>query len=1226
MRKLYSSIAICFFILSAFAQNDGSIKGTVFDKDSKTKDPVPFANVVVEQGGAQILGTGTDLDGNFFLKPLQPGKYTVKATFSGYQTVQINDVLVTTGKITFLDVPMSASVEMKEIEIVDYKIPVFEKDNTTQGGTVTAEDVKTMAVRDVNAIASTTAGVYQQDNGDAINMRGGRDDATAYYVNGVKVIGSTALPKGSIEQLSVITGGIPAQYGDVTGGIVSVTTKGPSKNFSGGLEAYSSRLFDQYNNDLIGFSLTGPLLMSKDSLNRKPIVGFFIAGEAEDKTDHNPSAMGVYQVTDGILEDLKENPLSLSSTGTGTVRNAEYITAEDMKLVDVKPNNSSSDLRLSSSFDIKPSRTTNLTFGGSFAWSERTRYDRDYELFNYENLPVLTYNTWRVFGRFTQNFLNSDDNADSKSLIKNVYYSLQAGFEKVDDYRQDAVHRDNFFNYGYVGKFDVYQAPNYTYMSDSINGELVTAYYLTSHSDTLVEFTPSDINPDKAAYTNAYYDLVGGNSDITSLDEINAGGGLRNGDEPLNVYSLWFNTGYQPNFYYHVDKSKYSFNFQGSADIKDHAISFGFEYEQRDIRYFSVYQGEYSLWTIMRQLANKHLSQLDLDNPVMVTDGNGNFQDTVNYEFLYDETSQALFDYNLREDLGLNPTGTDIVNIDALDPTTFSLSMFSAEELLNDGNALVSYSGYDHAGNRLTSIPTLDDFFNEKDGDYYTRPIASFRPIYMAAFLQDKFSFRDLIFNIGLRVDRYDANQSVLSDQYLLYPAKTAGEVSNFGDHPDNIGEDYVVYVNDLNNPTSIVGYRNEGTWYDADGAEVSDPTDISDLTTTGQITPYLVDPDAEMSSSSFKDYIPQINLMPRVAFSFPISDEAVFFAHYDVLTQRPILELTSGNTSALDPTDYLYIQNKVGAELNNPNLKPEKTIDYELGFKQKLTNSSAISLSAFYRELRDMIQVVNVKQAYPISYTTYENIDFGTVKGFTVGFDMRRTGNIKLSTSYTLQFASGTGSDGLSGRNLANSGQPNLKAIFPLDYDQRHSILIETDYRYAGGADYNGPLLFGKAVFAFMGANLIFRAGSGTPYTQQKDITQGNVSDGALVIGVSQRSTYGVQNALRLPWTYRFDLRVDKSIPLTFGGKTEGSSKREAELMIYIDVLNLLNTKNVVGVYEATGSPTDDGYLSSAAAQASIEAQTDPLAYTDQYNVKMLNYNHYTQPRRMQLGIMFNF
>ena len=60
--------------------------------------------------------------------------------------------------------------------------------------------------------------------------------------------------------------------------------------------------------------------------------------------------------------------------------------------------------------------------------------------------------------------------------------------------------------------------------------------------------------------------------------------------------------------------------------------------------------------------------------------------------------------------------------------------------------------------------------------------------------------------------------------------------------------------------------------------------------------------------------------------------------------------------------------------------------------------------MSLFYKELRDMIQVTNVL-GYPAIYMMYQNIDFGTVKGFSTSYDLRRTGRVQMTTNYTLQF-----------------------------------------------------------------------------------------------------------------------------------------------------------------------------------------------------------------------------
>ncbi|HAS35649.1 MAG TPA: TonB-dependent receptor, partial [Flavobacteriales bacterium] len=141
-----------------------------------------------------------------------------------------------------------------------------------------------------------------------------------------------------------------------------------------------------------------------------------------------------------------------------------------------------------------------------------------------------------------------------------------------------------------------------------------------------------------------------------------------------------------------------------------------------------------------------------------------------------------------------------------------------------------------------------------------------------------------------------------------------------------------------------------------------------------------------------------------------------------------------------MNPTDYLFLQSNTGVK-NNPNLGAERTIDYEAGFQQVLTKSSSIKFAAFYREIRDQVQLKNQTEAFPRQYRTYDNLDFGTVKGFTVTYDLRRTGNIQLRASYTLQFAEGTGSNTQTALSLINAGKDNLRVTNPLSLDQRHTI-----------------------------------------------------------------------------------------------------------------------------------------------------------------------------------------
>ncbi len=1214
LRKLLFFTALLFLANSTVFAQQGTLKGKLSDK--ATKEAIPFASVVIESGGKQYGGVNTDIDGNYTIKPIPPGKYDVKSVYVGYKSVLVKDVVINNDKITFLDIDMEQSIQtLTTYEVKEYAVPLISKDQTQTGGTMTSEEMSKMPGRSATSVAVTIGGVFSQD-GEMGSIRGSRTEGTVMYIDGVRVRGSSSLPQAAIEEVTVVTGGLPAQYGDATGGIVNITTKGPSREFGAGIELLTSQYLDAYGFNLLGFNIQGPLIMGKDSTAESSLLGYFISGELSSIKDESPSNIGSWKVNDSKLDTLELTPLRPSGTGFGSFLNSEFIMKSDLDELKAKENALSRGANLSGKIDVKTTANTNLTFGGSLDYSKYHAWIYSYSLFNNKNNPMVTDNTWRVYGRFTQRF---PADKESKSLIKNVYYSIQADYSKYSSITEDADHKNNLFNYGYVGKFTTHKIKSYELGSEPTLG-YDNVWVHNGFEDTLYDFERSEINPELANYTDLYYSLYPLNSGFYSNSVlVENGGGLLNGEQPSSVYGLWANTGTKYNAYAVSNLQQIGINAAGSADIGNHAIQFGLQYEQRIDAYYGY--SPVSLWTLMRQLANKHIEQLDKLNPHPVYDDMGVFQDSVWYDRLLDISSQSFFDYNLRKELGLDPEGLDWIDVDNLDPNTFSIDMFSADELLADGQSLVGYYGYDYPGKKLDHKPTFEDFFYAKDAfGNYKREIGAFEPIYMAGYIQDKFAFNDLIFNIGLRIDRFDANQKVLKDAFSLYETKTVAEVTDFEgnpvSHPSNMGSDYVVYVNDLNSPTSVVGYRDGYTWYNAEGTEISDP---SILETASGIAPCLVDPSSkEIKPTAFKDYEPQTSYMPRISFSFPISDVALFFAHYDVLTKRP----TSG--IRFDPTDYLFLEN-VNNVIANPNLKPEKTIDYELGFQQKLTNSSSLKFSTYYRELRNLVQIYKFIDAYPRSYTSYNNIDFGTVKGMTISYDLIRTSNVWLKASYTLQFADGTGSNATSGFNLVSSGQPNLRTTMPLDYDRRHAITCVVDYRFSEGKDYNGPVWTRKIkgtdkvksipVLQNTGINFTFSGGSGIPYSRSSKV---GYLGGNTVL-------QGSINGSRLPWQFKIDARIDKDIIVNLG-KKDSKNRKEAYLNVYLQVLNVLNTKNVMSVYAATGNPDDDGYLAAAEFQASIESQLDPLAFRDMYSVYVNSPYNYSLPRRIRLGVAFDF
>ena len=467
--------AVLFLILcllyntSSFAQ-DGTIKGKIMDKG--TGEPIPFANIIAERGGKQMGGGTTDFDGYYTIKPLQPGKYNVKVTYIGYKSIMMTDLIVNPDKITFQDLKMESTVEeLDVVEIIDYKVQLISKDNTSSGESVTRDDIATMPTRSATGIAATVGGVFQKTEGGGLNIRGSRDGANDVYIDGVKVRGSSSIPQSAIEQVSVVTGGLPAKYGDATGGIISITTRGPSATYYGGVEVLSSGFYvkdknigiDPYAYNLVGLNFSGPLLKIWDKVDstRKPLLGFFLAAELTSIKNGSPSAIGMWKVKDEVMDDLKKYPLRASETGSGVAQSAEFVqlTRDDgskyfvkangeivedpLEKIKIKQNVGSKGITLSGKTDVRTGPNINLTFGGSLDFNKYRNYGYSDALFNYENNEQVINNTWRIYGRFSQKFSSGEDtDEESTSIIKNAYYTLHIDYTKFKQRIRDPIHKD----------------------------------------------------------------------------------------------------------------------------------------------------------------------------------------------------------------------------------------------------------------------------------------------------------------------------------------------------------------------------------------------------------------------------------------------------------------------------------------------------------------------------------------------------------------------------------------------------------------------------------------------------------------------------------------------------------------------------------------------------------------------------------------------------------------
>ena len=876
-----------------------SLAGKVIDDNGEA---VLFGNVALYKQGVLIRGTDTDIEGNYFLGNLDPGTYNVEFTYTGLQSKKYEGVIIFGGKTNKLDAEMSTGVTLQEVEVIAYEVPLVEQDNTTQGGTVTSEQIRQLPTRNINAIATMTAGASSADEGDAISIRGSRSNATDYYIDGIRVSGAL-IPESEIEQLQVITGGMEAKYGDVTGGIISITTKGPSQKFSGSFEAETSKKLDPFDNNIVGLGLSGPIIKNK---NNESILGYRISGRYTYRGDDDPTAIPVYRASDAKIAEIESNPVTLLNNTR--IATAELLTNGDVVQLDAKPFEASERLDLTAKLEARLTKTIDISFTGSYSSSENqftpsSRLNGDgWRLLNAHHNPFDNNTTYRGNFRFRQRLGGNTQNRETSGLIQNISYSLQFGYEKRLRDQEDTRHGDNLFDYGYVGDFDFSWQPAFNFTESAgaaIPGTDAIRFGHVDYTRIFGGYTPVSASHPNAGL--AASNGVADSGDFNSFDVTNGLFGYINGGQN-NIWSgLHANANSIYNLNFKSEGETLTFNANSSFDIVPkgssggrHTIEFGVNYEQRVNRSYSL--NPRRLWDLARLQANRHILGVDTSNiigdtlinvggaigqlsvPLYSTQiASEGFDDNQFFKSVRDLTGQTLNEY---------------VNIDGLSPDQLSLDMFSSQELHGSVN-LLDYQGYDYLGNKLTEDITFEDFFTARDANgIRTFPVAADRPIYASAFIQDKFTFKDIIFRIGVRVDRFDANRKVLKDPYSLYEIMGARDfyASSGGEQPAGVGDDFKVYLQSAGSST-VKAFRDGEDWYFANG----NPANDGNVIFGGEvINPKYVNENANIQSpdfdpsTSFEDYEPQVSIMPRLAFSFPISEEANFFAHYDILVQRP--------------------------------------------------------------------------------------------------------------------------------------------------------------------------------------------------------------------------------------------------------------------------------------------------------------------------------------------------
>ncbi len=327
-----------------------------------------------------------------------------------------------------------------------------------------------------------------------------------------------------------------------------------------------------------------------------------------------------------------------------------------------------------------------------------------------------------------------------------------------------------------------------------------------------------------------------------------------------------------------------------------------------------------------------------------------------------------------------------------------------------------------------------------------------------------------------------------------------------------------------------------------------------------------------------YEDASIKTQLSPRLGLAFPISDAGVIhfsYGHffqlprYQYLYENPEFEIADGSGN-------------VGL-MGNADLRPQKTVKGEIGLQQQLGDDMAVDFTVFFEDFRDLSGTQNAEILVfggDKTYSKYQNSDFGFSRGFIVKYTKRFGGGLATNIDYTYSETKGNASNPADARNAITGGAIPETFIAPLDWDQTHTLNISAAYSKIN--DY--------------GFSIIGNFYSGQPYTpgvnKNTRITQNGFP----------------RNSDSKPSQFKIDMRVYKDIMID-----------DFKITIFAKVFNLLDSENPVNINSDSGDP----YFSFTKLEAE---KINPVLYNNTLDEFYTNASFFSEPRRVELGVSFNF
>lgn len=381
MKKLLALILAAAFL---FGAEYGKITGRV--RDAETGEPLIGADVIVE--GTE-LGASTDEKGDYVILYVPAGTYVVTASYLGYDPFTYAQVIVNADQTTNLNFRLKPTViEVEKVIVIAEKPPIVAS-QTQSGHSVTSQDIARLPVTTINQVVTLQAGVSTSNLGT--HIRGGRAGEVTYYVDGIMTkvphtgAQSTQINASAVEEVSVVSGGYDAEYGDALSGIINVVTKEGGSKPSGSFRYLTDEIFSMdnlkdrlnYGYNFYDLSFGGPL----PGVSR---LRYFLSGEMTLTDAYAtalyfvPSPRNIYRAQARLSYMLPNNKGKLTLSGFNS--RDQYVTwsSLSLKYFDHRPMSRTKNYILSSTFNYMFTAQTLFSLKAGITHYDRVYGNRDY--------------------------------------------------------------------------------------------------------------------------------------------------------------------------------------------------------------------------------------------------------------------------------------------------------------------------------------------------------------------------------------------------------------------------------------------------------------------------------------------------------------------------------------------------------------------------------------------------------------------------------------------------------------------------------------------------------------------------------------------------------------------------------------------------------------------------------------------------------------------------------